>query len=394
MKKHFHNNEISKLILQDFLGDISERDQEKLDSWKNEHPENLKLYNQIFTYISFERYEIETKHFDADKAWDGIERLISVKKRRSIRLQVLKYAAIFLLPLLIGGVIYKLFLDQKSSVSQQISSTIQPGTQKAELILHQGNIIDLDNLQDTSILETGGTVIQKKAAMLDYAGMDNKSDNEELIYNTVRVPRGGEYNLKLSDGTHVYLNSMSQLKFPVQFSGKLREVELTGEAYFDVEENMEKPFIVKTKNATLEVLGTSFNVKAYEGENNEAVTLEKGRVKVSGDLAGEVILNPGYQSVIDIASNNISVKKVDPWLYTGWKNGKFYFHENRLEDIMSTLTRWYDAKVFYYNPSVKELKFSGILDKYEDINSIIDIIALTDEVKVEIKNKTIVFYEK
>lgn len=400
MEKDLKYNEISDLILQDFFGVINETDQKKLDQWKNENPDNLELYNNILTSGGFDSYETETKHFDADKAYSKVQFRINAKKRRSFRFYVLQYAAIFILPFIIGGIIYKVILNQKNLERQQISSIIQPGTQKAELILHQGNVIDLANLRDTSIIEIGGNIIQKKADMLNYARIDDAIDKEELvdkeelIYNTVKVPRGAEYNVTLADGTLVYLNSMSQLKFPVKFSGNLREVKLTGEAYFDVKENREKPFILKTLNATLEVLGTSFNVKAYENESIEAVTLEKGKVRVSSNLAGKVILSPGYQSVIDCESNNISVKKVDPKLYTGWRNGKFYFHDNRLEDIMTTLMRWYDADVFYYNPSVKDLKFSGSLGRYEEINSIIDIIALTNEVKVEINGKTIVFYEK
>ena len=245
------------------------------------------------------------------------------------------------------------------------------------------------------IKEDDGTLIQKTTDKLDYEKkVDKKKD--KLIFNTIRTPQGGEYNLVLADGTEVFLNSLSQFKYPVQFVGENREVELTGEAYFIVAKDQQKPFLVKTNGIDVAVVGTSFNINAYEETGNVVTTLVEGKVNLhlNNQNTGTYTLVPDEQAVFTVSLGNMKVRKVDVSLFTEWRNGQLIFHNNRLEDIMNTLIRWYSVEVFYLDPGVKDIKFSGNLNRYEDISSILDIIQATEKVNIKINKNAILFSMK
>lgn len=383
---------ISKLIIRDFFGVITDEELDQLNNWKREKREHSELYHQLFSHLKFKRYEQELDVFDPGKGWEEFVKLVKSEKRRVIRLNFLKYAAIFLIPLLIAGIIYKEFLVPEELGQYQFVSNIEPGTQKAELVLHNGDKIDLENQAEFAISEQG-MIIQKNESVLNYK-QEQTPDVTEVAYNTINIPRGGEYVLILSDGTRVFLNSMTSFKYPVNFKGNKREVELVGEAYFEVTRNKHMPFVVKTPNSDVEVLGTSFNLKAYNDEQKVTTTLVEGEVKVKSQNQKAIILSPGEQSVFNTESNKVVKAKVNTMLYTSWKDGKLLFENQRLEDIMATLERWYDAKVFYMNPEVKDYRFGGNINKYDKIDPILEIISLTDKVNISVKDKTIVFYAK
>jgi len=307
----------------------------------------------------------------------------------------MRYAAMFLLPILaIGGILYFLSQRESSTLVAGQATEIRPGERKAVLVLNDGKSIVLDSPDSLVLREKDGTVIQKGAGQLNYSPSSPKA-TQFPIFNTIRIPRGGEYHLVLSDGSHVYLNSESQFTYPVHFSETAREVELSGEAYFEVEK-AGIPFIVHTKDMGIEVLGTSFNINAYDNTGEIVATLVEGSIKVDARdrMAGSRVLYPDEQAVLNMARRSIEVKKVDVNLYTAWRKGELIFFDMRLEDIMTILTRWYSADVFYMNPSVKELRFSGCLNRYENINQILDIIASTEKVAIEINKTTILFSER
>jgi ferric-dicitrate binding protein FerR (iron transport regulator) len=285
--------------------------------------------------------------------------------------------------------------NQKSEVTivAHVPVEILPGKSRAILVLDDGQSVLLDSLTEQSITEKDGTMIEKGNQSLNYS---KQSDNLNAanIYNTIKIPQGGEYNLILSDGTKVYLNAESQLRYPVQFAGNVREVELVGEGYFEVATNAQKPFIVKTKGVSVEVLGTSFNVNAYGNTEKIVTTLVEGSVKLNmqGSSASQ-ILEPAEQAVFDVNNGKTEVRKVDVNLYTAWKDGNLIFYDNRLEDIMIILKRWYSAEVEFKSATIKELRFSGSLDRYGDIRQILDIIKSTGKVNIEIKENTILFSE-
>ena len=211
--------------------------------------------------------------------------------------------------------------------------------------------------------------------------------SEKLAYNKVNVPRGGEYQLTLSDGSKVQLNSMSSIRFPVQFAQDCRLVELEGEAYFEVSKTGQ-PFIVQTKGMKIEVLGTTFNISAYANEEYQT-TLVSGSVKVQTENGSNRILKPSEQACITPGSNQINVRNVDTAFYTSWIHGKINFKDQRLDGIMKTLARWYDMDVVYENEATKELRFGCYVNRYNEITPLVKLLEQTGRVTVTVEGKTI-----
>lgn len=393
MSNFQHYDEIVRLITGEVLDELDAGEMHKLKAWLDECPENCALYARLKNSSNFRARNTRFQQIDTLVGWKTFRQSID-KRQKVIRLKkILSYAAAIVLPLLIAGGIY--FSGRISNKNESIAEVkvIHKGSTKAVLILDNGKTLALDSANDLSITEKDGTMIKKSNGRLNYTNTAN-SITQAPIYNTIRIPRGGEYSLVLSDGTRVYLNAMSNFKYPVTFTGKTREVELSGEAYFEVKKDASKPFIVKTSAISIEVLGTSFNLNAYENTERVITTLVEGSVKINTFKTNESrLLAPDEQAYSDLKSGTTNIKKVDVNLYTAWKNGNLTFYDSRLEDIMTTLTRWYSAEVIYGNSSVKDLRFSGSLDRYGDIHQILDIIKSTGKVKIEIKENTILFSE-
>lgn len=271
---------------------------------------------------------------------------------------------------------------------EQQAQSIVPGSNRAVLILADGSEHDLTS-GGSSIISADGTEIKNSGTKLEYQGKNGQP--AEMKYNTLKIPRGGEYFLVLSDSTKVWLNSETTLRFPVQFAGDIRNVELTGEAYFEVSRNEKVPFIVTSGNQQIRVLGTQFNISSYPDDQNIYTTLVSGKVEVSltSDPEAKMTLSPSEQSVID--KNNFQIRKstVDVSPYVAWKDGRFVFQDEMLEDIMKTLSKWYDVQVVFANNADKELRFTGNLERYADFSNILKKIERTNEVEFQITNNTI-----
>jgi ferric-dicitrate binding protein FerR (iron transport regulator) len=383
--------EISRLIALEMVQELDDEDSDKLKEWVNKSSENLSLYHRIKDPDNLRRRNQEYEEIDVAAEWDyfidGIER----KKRIQIYKKVLAYAAAILLPVLIAvGVL----LDGPKQTKQIAKvQNIKPGSEKALLILENGETVQLDSAKELSIVEKDGTIIKKYGGKIDYTA--NASETGKATgYNTIRIPRGGEYHLVMADGTTVYMNSMSSLKYPVQFTGQTREVELTGEAYFIVKKDASKPFIVKTAAMNIEVLGTTFNLNAYEKNDKIVTTLVEGSVKIlARDDSRKDVLNPGEQAAFFKDGSKTEIRNVDVNLFTAWKDGYFVFRDSRLEDIMTDLTRWYSADVVFNGEAVKNLRFSGKLSRSSSINEILEIIKSNRKVEVQISNNTIAISE-
>lgn len=384
---------IARLIAVELAEGLSAQEQEELDSWKNQTIDNQKLYDQIRNSSNYQSWYQSYQKIQMRDGWEKINHIIRIKKL----MQILRYAAAVLFPVLVlaGGIYFYTIYQIKQS--QQISqlNEIKPGTTKAVLTLSNGESVLLGASGKDLIKEDDGTLIQRTTDKLDY---EKKADRkkDKLIFNTIRTPQGGEYNLVLADGTEVFLNSLSQFKYPVQFVGANREVELIGEAYFIVAKDPKKPFLVKTNGVEIAVAGTSFNINAYEETGKVVTTLVEGKInlKFNNQNIGTYTLSPDEQAVFTASSVSVKVRKVDVSLFTEWRNGRMIFHDNRLEDIMNTLIRWYSIEVFYLDPKVKDIKFSGNLNRYEDISSILDIIQATGKVNIKINKNAILFSMK
>jgi len=229
-------------------------------------------------------------------------------------------------------------------------NAIKPGTNKAILTLANGTQIILDSSQDGSIARQGATTVLKLNGVISYSQAGGQGSGEghpgPVLYNTITTPKGGQYELVLSDGSRVWLNSASSLRFPTAFIGTRREVELKGEGYFEIEKDRNRPFMVAVNDMKVQVLGTRFNTMAYPDEKTINTTLLDGAVVVTeGKL--EQKLEPGQQAAFDSAGGRLSVRKADVQQVIAWKTGLFEFDNTDLAAVMRQLARWYDIEVVY-----------------------------------------------
>ncbi len=282
-------------------------------------------------------------------------------------------------------------INQMDQDGNQLAQ-IEKGYSKALLITSGGNEYRLEEGMNRIISEKEGVQIHTDSNhVVQYSGIAGENDESLAgMYNTLKVPRLGEYQLVLSDGTKVWLNSESELRYPVKFTGETREVELLGEAYFDVEKNPNKPFFVKTSNVNTRVLGTEFNVSAYPNEELN-ITLVEGSIELNSEqISDKLRLIPGDNANLKIGGDQIHVSQVDVRKYTAWRDGYFYFEKERLEDILVKLERWYDFKVFYQNPAVKDYTFKMRADRNQDFAEIVSRLEQTGRISIEIKGNVIV----
>ncbi len=396
MNRVDHHIRISQLIAKEVNFGLDDNEKQELNTWMNDSEENSQAYSRIRNKKSFLNWDDDFHQVNVEEGWKRFDEAVNPNRIVFAFQTILRYAAVIFIPLFFAGVGYYLYNDLISLSQQQQEqfAKYEPQAPKAQLTLADGRKVNLDDYKVAALKEKDGTQIEKGEGNLKYQAGEEKRKGKPL-YNTVEIPRGSDYKLVLSDGTKVHLNAMSSLKFPVQFSGKTREVHLTGEAYFEVRKDAKHPFIVNVSGTKVEVLGTSFNVKAYTEEENIVTTLVEGSVKVqsSGFMAEPMLLEPGQQAVANEKTGSMDMREVNVALFTSWREGVFLFKNQRMEDIMIELARWYDLKVFYTNPSVKEFRFGGHFNRSSEISSIMEMFELTHKVDAKIDGGTIVISE-
>ena len=374
---------IVSLIRKFRIHHLDEKEVRQLWEWVNTNNNN-----QLFKRLLNRKYEVELLHqlqqYDSESAYQRFISRIS-SPRRHIR-HWFRIAALFLLPLISGALIYWWTSHtEKTEVPFTQSVVITPGGSRAILTLTSGKQIHLGDSMAEKNLSDANSHLQYDSTGLYY---EQKKSKEISKKNTLYVPRKGEFSLVLSDGTKVYLNSDTRLIYPVIFEEGKREVELQGEAYFEVAHDSVCPFMVKTKDMTVKVLGTAFNVKSYADENRIETTLVEGKVNIIQGKQ-QLPLSPGEQIRYNPATGHLEKVKVNPLLYVSWKDGLFIFERQRLEDLFTILSRWYDVEIFFERQELKERLFTGDLKKYSDINVCLQMLELTNEIKFEIRGNTI-----
>lgn len=268
--------------------------------------------------------------------------------------------------------------------STAVKHDIQPGSNKAVLILGDGSVVELNDSIKGKIAQQGVTVISKTTnGQLTYEEMGG--DASEVIYNTINIPRGGQYSLSLPDGSKVWLNAATSFRFPTQMNGKERIVELDGEAYFEVAKS-KQPFLVKVRDMQVEVLGTHFNIMAYKDEANINTTLLEGKVKLSSGTS-EVILKPGQQGLYTQAAG-FKVRIADTDQVLAWKNGYFNFNDEELVSVMRKISRWYNVDIQYNNKNSK-LSYMGIISRSKNVSDVLNMLSLTGTVQFKIEDRHI-----
>ncbi len=392
---------ISKLIAGYLLNNLSDNDLEDFMRWLKEDPAHQDLLNSIRNQKNWEEREEIIKSLDKEKIWSKIQEQIGAQKRKRFlqRIPFVKYAAAVIIPLMLAYGGWYLFKKNVQQTKNNIGKTAQivPGQYKAKLILGNGRQIELGKKDTTVSLPDKQVRIKIDSGKVEY----NKkvATGKKIEMNTLVTPRGGEIVVILSDGTKVWLNAASQLKYPSVFTGKERNVYLKGEAFFKVSKDPKHPFIVHANGLVVKALGTEFDVSNYSDDNFAQATLVEGKVLVSEKMSGKfqsAILVPSQQAFIkkEGAIQKLHVHTVDTKIYTSWTQGVFLFKNETLEQIFNKLGRWYDIHVFFNDVATSRLKFSGKIPRFEDFNIIIRLMEQTNSIQFKITGKTVVISKK
>lgn len=381
-----NSEHISELLFKYLTCTLDEEEKRELEAWRNLSEHNESLFQRMTSADFFLEGGGKYIASEADKwkDWEIIRKKTVKKKRVSHWITWGQYAAVLVVAL--GITVF--LLQEKEEPVIPVAQKIQPLGEKAMLVLEDGRAIPLDEVAEE--IDLGKQARLKKTGdTLQYEQRTGEQTDSVVKYNTLYVPRGTDYHLVLSDGSVVYLNSESSLRYPVAFAGSCREVELKGEGFFQVKKNTAKPFVVAVNDMKVTVLGTSFCIRAYEDEKETLTTLVEGSVNVRVKDT-EVCLKPSQQAVYEENSDRIDVRTVDVSHYIAWKEGRFIFDNARLEDIIHVIQRRYDFEVFYTHSSLKELRFSLNIVRYEDFGSFFKALEGTESVRFEIKGKTVV----
>lgn len=394
MNRIEQNFEVARLIARYLTESLTDDEQRTLEEWRQESPANEELFRRLCSEEGWTEHVAQHSLFDAAEGWNRFRQRQERRHRRKLWLQVAAVAAFVALPLLIVGVAgWQKSRSPQEEPANRLTAVepIHPGKAQALLILDNGETVELDSRHDTLMRQAGHTLLRMDSAQLTYQADHGQlpAAVERPTYNRVETPRGGEYILSLSDGTRVHLNAMSSLRYPVAFGPERREVELIGEALFEVSKS-ETPFIVHTPAMQVEVLGTTFNLSAYPDEASQT-TLVEGAVRLHARSGAHCLLQPSQQATWRADSGEWLVQTVDTDFYTSWAKGKILFKDQRLEDIMKTLSRWYGVEASYADEELKELRFGCHLNRYADIAPFVHLLEQTGKVHVEIRNRQIIF---
>ena len=269
---------------------------------------------------------------------------------------------------------------EREEVPVFLVQKIMPGTCKAVLTQPDGLKVDISN---TSYLD----YITNKS--LPVVSMEKEElDTLPLRYYTITIPRGGEYSLTLSDGSILTMNSESEIRIPENFDKRQRDVYMSGEIYFEIARDTAVPFIVHTDRGNIKVLGTSFNVRDYQDETFLETTLVSGKIAFN-QSEKEVYLKPNEQLRLNKENGETTVEMVDVRLYCSWKEGRFVFEKERLENIMNTISRWYNINVSYEDQAVKDILFTGNIKRYGDLEQVIEMLKLINKIDIEVKGNDV-----
>lgn len=358
-----------------------------------------------------EEWQEEGNAVSVERAWEKIWAVVragTIAGRRQRTFSIARAGVAAALVLMLGGVaVYWITGKRRASVPGPVASSrykndIAPGGNKAMLTLANGATIILDSAQDGTLAQQGNTkIIKLDGGALAYrAPTETKGQaTDQAIgqtgFNTIATPRGGQYRIILPDGSKVWLNAASSLRFPAAFIGSDRTVELTGEAYFEIAKNAAKPFHVRVscgggggEAMDVEVLGTNFNVMAYANEEKIHTTLLEGKVKVKQGAVAESLL-PGRQAIVDHLTHVIEVTDGNVEQAVAWKDGLFRFKDTDIRELMRQVERWYDVDVVYRTDR-RDQDFTGVVSRNKNVSALLQMLELTGTVHFKIEGKTII----
>lgn len=372
------------LVFAQLLGMETEQERRQLDEIVVPDSKEKLLLDEMSSGEDYLRRRQMIEDIDVDRELERVMR----PRRRRLSVLLGRVAAV-LLPLLLGGTaIYVMYSRNNASLKNVISlHDVEPGTLEAVLVTSDGTLRELQTAGN-HINEKDGSKIMVDSARLNY--QDNRPESvQELIYNKLLVGRGHEYMLILNDGTRVWMNSKSELSYPVAFGENVRRVRLSGEAYFEVTKDSVRPFIVEVdRGFEVKVLGTHFNIKAYDTDDSYETTLVEGKVQVSQGHKTKITLEPSEQMVIGKDGRH-EVRVVNTSYYTAWHEGWFYFNDESLEQVLIMIGRWYDVDFVFVKENLKEITVTGKLKRFENLSVILKMLERTTGTELMLKNRIV-----
>ncbi len=369
----------AKDLLKKYLaGNCTEKEKGILETWYLRHE-----VNNLPEISEKEKQKQLNEVFSSLPVHHGPVRKIPLRR-------LIASAAAAMVLITLGLSLYYYKQQEVAPAEKQYAHDVKPGGNKAILTLADGRNITLDDADNGDIAKQAGvTITKRKDGQLVYQVVATSIEHLDTTYplNTITTPKGGQYQVRLPDGSKVWLNAASSLSYPMRFSKNERKVELTGEAYFEVVHNSKMPFKVKTADQLVEVLGTHFNVNAYPDETDSKTTLLEGSVKISQTRSNvSKLLKPGEQAVV---TNAIEVKSVDTEQAIAWKEDLFMFNEDNLDHVMRMIARWYNVEVVFKDNELKKELYSGSVSKFVNVSHVLKKLEMVGGVAFTVQGRTI-----
>lgn len=368
--------EIARLILSYLSGNMTQEDSSALQQWRAESPSNEALFKEITSPGHLEDEYVKVRSVDAGRPMADMRRRIRKSRNLFVGHWILRFAgaaAVLIAGILIGIKMGTPQADSAKSQTEGMLAEIRPGQTKAVLTTSDGEVFNFTEPQKATSVAS------------------RKSAQARINLNSLEIPRGGEFHIVLEDSTEVWLNAQTTLKYPEVFSDSLRIVEISGEGYFKVAKENNRPFIVKTSGQTIKVYGTEFNVNSYEDDDEVVTTLVSGSIALTTDLhsTNELFLAPGHQAVFSRSSDKTSVKSVNTEVVTSWRNDMFVFDDLSLDKIMRQLSRWYDFEYEFLDEASSKIVFKGRIPRYGKFGSALSILEMSGGLRFDVEGKKV-----
>lgn len=383
------NTPIDRLLHDYISGRISPEGMQELEAWSRESEENRQILDLIDGNSDLGSELSRMYRYEKERVWQAIceEDRRYMRRKRFFRTVRACAAVLLLVGVFVSGALLYEARERLDPNRNHLPTTVEPGTHRAVLELSTGEVVALTDTLRTELrernmrIEIDGDRIAYRAPEASETPETRKNTESvpmEEVFNTVRVPQGGEYTLTLSDGTRAWINAGSSITYPLHF-GRERRVTVCGEVFFEVAHDARHPFIVSAAGTEMTVLGTSFNVMAYDDEPRVETTLVTGSLRVEAH-GSQVVLTPGQQAGVEKASGFLDVREVNVEACTMWRRGLLVFYEESLRSICRKLERWYDVRIDTSSPSLDGVLYTGMVKRHETLNTIADLMNLTNDV--------------
>lgn len=397
---------ISRLIRRYILNESSPEEIRELTQWLAKDESNKELFIKLANGEYISEHLALLEEVDVTKAWERFQHSINRPENKSVRFRWFYYAAAIFVGIISTISLFLTTRHQKNHPDTGIiaymgtnslfhNDVAAPSGKTAILTLANGKKVSLGQYAQLRLRESDSTLLDNDSNVLTYYHPGG-SNREKVLYNKLETPAGSTYHLALSDGTQIWLNAGSSVRFPTAFHGIERNVYLTGEAYFEVNSDPTHPFLVETPGGmAVNVLGTHFDVMAYGNENKSMASLLQGKIRVrsTNPATSSCDLQVGQAGIYNHHTGQLTMRSVDTSMVVAWRKGLFMFENNRLSDVMNQLSRWYDIAVEYKSDRVRTMHFTGVVSRQENLSKVLEMLQLTGGAHFSIEGKKVTIME-